>query len=56
MLKKVPHYRLNETLLTLFTLYEQHHDEGETFRDFAARTEPAWWTEQLEAASALAEA
>ena len=56
VLKKVPHYRLNETLLTLFTLYEQHHDEGETFRDFAARTEPAWWTEQLEAASALAEA
>ena len=47
VVKKVPHWDLNETLLRIFTLYEQHHDEGETFRDFAGRTEPAWWTEQL---------
>jgi ferredoxin-nitrite reductase len=56
VLKKVPHYDLDETLLRIFTLYETHHDEGETFRDFATRTEPAWWTEQLELADALAEA
>ena len=24
-----------------------NHGEGETFRDFAGRTEPEWWTEQL---------
>ena len=30
-----------------FTLYETHHDEGETFRDFAARTDPEWWTHEL---------
>ncbi len=56
VLKKVPHYRLNETLLSVFALYDSQHAEGETFRDFAARTEPEWWTEQLEAAGALAEA
>ena len=48
VLKKVPHWDLNETLLRIFGLYEQHHAGGETFRDFAARTEPAWWTEQLD--------
>ncbi len=56
VLKKVPHYHLNETLLSIFTLYEQHHDDEETFRDFSARTAPEWWTEQLEAADALAQA
>ena len=50
VLKKIPHYHLNETLLNIFSVYEHHHDEGETFRQFAARTEPEWWTEQLEAA------
>ena len=40
VVKKVPHWELNETLLRIFTLYEQHHADGETFRDFAARTEP----------------
>jgi ferredoxin-nitrite reductase len=48
VVKKVPHWELNETLLRIFDLYEQHHGEGETFRAFAHRTEPAWWTEQLE--------
>jgi ferredoxin-nitrite reductase len=46
--RKVPHWELNDTLLRIFTLYETHHDDGETFRDFAGRTEPSWWTEQLE--------
>ena len=48
VIKKVPHWDLNETLLNIFTLYEQHHGEDETFRDFAARTEPEWWSERLE--------
>ena len=48
VVRKVPHWDLNQTLLEIFTLYEQHHDEGETFREFAARTEPLWWTERLE--------
>jgi len=48
VLKKVPHWELNETLLRIFDLYEQHHDEAETFRAFAGRTEAAWWTENLQ--------
>jgi ferredoxin-nitrite reductase len=48
VIKKVPHWELNETLLRIFTLYETHHDDGETFRDFAARTEAEWWTGELE--------
>jgi hypothetical protein len=35
VVKKVPHWELNETLLRIFDLYEQHHADGETFRDFA---------------------
>jgi ferredoxin-nitrite reductase len=53
VVKKVPHWELNETLLRIFTLYEQHHDDGETFRDFSSRTEPAWWSERLEPADDL---
>ena len=48
VVKKVPHWELNETLLRIFDLYEQHHGEGEDFRAFAERTETTWWTEQLE--------
>jgi ferredoxin-nitrite reductase len=47
VVKKVPHWELNPTLLKIFDLYEQHHDDGEDFRTFAARTEPAWWTDAL---------
>jgi ferredoxin-nitrite reductase len=47
VLKKVPHWELNETLLRIFTLYEQNHADGETFRDFAGRTDPEWWTHEL---------
>ena len=47
VLKKVPHWDLNETLLQIFNLYEHNHAEGETFRDFAGRTEPEWWTHEL---------
>lgn len=48
VIKKVPHWELNETLLRIFTLYETHHEDGETFREFAARTEAEWWTGELE--------
>ncbi len=51
VLKKVPHWDLNETLLTILDFYERGHGDGETFADFAARTEPQWWSEQLEAAA-----
>jgi ferredoxin-nitrite reductase len=47
VVRKVAHWDLNEKLLELFSLYEQHHDEGETFRDFAGRTPAEWWTERL---------
>jgi ferredoxin-nitrite reductase len=47
VLRKIPHWDLNETLLRIFSLYEQHHGEGETFRTFAERTEPDWWSERL---------
>jgi ferredoxin-nitrite reductase len=47
VVRKVPNWELNETLLRIFSLYETTHDEGETFRAFAARTPPEWWTAQL---------
>ncbi len=47
VVRKVPHYDLNETLLSILDLYEQHHRDGETFRDFAARTEAEWWSQRL---------
>lgn len=47
VVRRVPHWDLNEKLLEIFTLYEQHHHAAETFRDFAGRTEPAWWEERL---------
>jgi ferredoxin-nitrite reductase len=47
VLKKVPHWELDETLLRIFSLYETSHGEGETFRDFASRTPADWWSEQL---------
>ena len=49
VVKKVAHWDLNDKLLEIFSLYEQHHAEGETFRDFAGRVEPAWWEERLAA-------
>src|SRR3954464_11584910 len=48
VVKKVPHWDLHETLLRIFTLYETTHDEGETFREFAARTPADWGSERLE--------
>jgi ferredoxin-nitrite reductase len=51
VLRKVPHWELNEVLLRILTLYETSHAPGETFRDFAGRTPGEWWTEQLEPAS-----
>jgi ferredoxin-nitrite reductase len=47
VVKKVPHFELNAKLLQIFELYEQHHDAGETFRAFAARSGPAWWEQRL---------
>ena len=48
VVKKVPHWELNETLLKIFSLYETTHEEGETFREFAGRTPAEWWSERLE--------
>jgi ferredoxin-nitrite reductase len=57
VVRKVPHWDLNETLLTILRLYEESHADGETFADFAARTDPEWWSERLtedrEAAAAV---
>jgi len=47
VIRKVPHWDLNETLLRILDLYAQEHSAGETFAQFAGRTEPAWWTERL---------
>jgi ferredoxin-nitrite reductase len=49
VVKKVPHWELNAKLLEIFELYRHHHAPRETFRQFAARTEPAWWEERLAA-------
>ena len=48
VVRKVPHWDLNETLLRILDLYEAEHAGGETFAAFAARTEPEWWTERLD--------
>ena len=45
---KVPHWDLGATLLQILARYEQHHADGETFRDFAGRTDAVWWREQLD--------
>ena len=50
VVRKVPHWELNATLERILDLYDRDHRAGESFRDFAARTEPTWWTERLEAA------
>jgi ferredoxin-nitrite reductase len=47
VVRKVPHWELDETLLRILTLYETNHDAGEDFRAFAARTSAEWWTQQL---------
>ncbi len=47
VVKKVPHWELNERLLQILGLYEQHHADGETFRTFAERTPATWWEERL---------
>ena len=47
VVRRVPHWDLNETLLRIFDLYEQSHADGETFAAFAARTETGWWSERL---------
>ena len=48
VVRKVPHWDLNETLLKIFSLYETTHEDGETFREFAERTPAEWWSERLE--------
>jgi ferredoxin-nitrite reductase len=57
VVRKIPHWDLNETLLRILDLYEVEHVGDETFADFAARTEPQWWTDRLEpeSESAVAE-
>ncbi|MEA2274161.1 MAG: ferredoxin-nitrite reductase, partial [Solirubrobacteraceae bacterium] len=47
VVRKLPHYDLNAKLLEIFSLYEESHDEGETFRAFAERTPAEWWQERL---------
>ena len=47
VVRKIPHWDLNETLLRILDLYEQSHDDGESFAAFAARTAPEWWAERL---------
>jgi len=56
VVKKVPHWELNATLLEILALYERNRDEGEPFRAFAARVEPAWWEERLAAGAEAARA
>jgi ferredoxin-nitrite reductase len=47
VVKKVPHWDLNAKLLEIFDLYERHHSDGQTFREFAASTPPEWWQQEL---------
>lgn len=54
VVKKVPHWELNATLLEIFGLYERNREAGESFRAFVTRVEPAWWQERLEGVGASA--
>jgi ferredoxin-nitrite reductase len=47
VVRKIPHWDLNETLLAIFDLYDQGHLPGETFAQFAERTPAEWWSERL---------
>jgi ferredoxin-nitrite reductase len=47
VVRKVPHWDLNAKLLEVFDLYEHNHQDGETFREFAARTPSEWWQQRL---------
>lgn len=47
VVRKVPHWELEDKLLELFELYERNREPGEPFRDFAARTPADWWRERL---------
>lgn len=54
VVKKVPHYDLGDKLLEIFELYAANRAASETFREFALRTEPEWWTAQLAEPAAVA--
>ena len=42
VIKKVPHWDLNETLLRIFSLYEQHHSGGGPRREVTERLALEW--------------
>ena len=47
VVKKVPHWELDAKLLEIFGLYDESHEDGETFREFAERVPAEWWQERL---------
>ncbi len=47
VVRKVPHWELNAVLLRILDLYDESRDDGESFRDFAARVGAAWWPKRL---------
>lgn len=47
VVRKVPHWQLEDALVRIFDLYDESRAPGETFREFAARTPAAWWDERL---------
>jgi ferredoxin-nitrite reductase len=47
VVKKVPHWALNDKLLEIFDLFDRHRGPEETFRTFAARISDDWWVERL---------
>ncbi|NLT06035.1 MAG: hypothetical protein GXY03_06965 [Solirubrobacterales bacterium] len=49
VVRRVPHWDLDATLLRIFDLYEREHGPGETFRELAARLSADWWRERLAA-------
>ena len=50
VLKKVPHWELDETLLRIFSLYETTTTRARRSATSRAAPQPEWWTEQLDAA------
>ncbi len=47
VIKKVPHWELNDKLLEIFELFDGHREASENFRAFADRVGEEWWQERL---------
>lgn len=53
VLKRIPHWELEDKLVQVFETYRDNREDGETFRAFTDRVDVAWWEEHLLTAEEL---